>query len=61
MTPKVVGHIDLDKPKAAKAEPAKEPVEELANEPAIQPVDKPAAELRTKRRKYTRAVGRVPR
>ena len=44
MTPKVVGHIDLDKPKAAKAEPAKEPVEELANEPAIQPVDKPAAE-----------------
>ncbi len=44
MTPKVVGHIDLDKPKAAKAEPAKEHVEELANEPAIQPVDKPAAE-----------------
>ena len=44
MTPKVVGHIDLDKPKAAKAEPAKEPVEELPNEPAIQPVDKPAAE-----------------
>ena len=44
MTPKVVGHIDLDKPKAAKTEPAKEPVEELANEPAIQPVDKTAAE-----------------
>ena len=38
MTPKVVGHIDLDKPKAAKAEPAKEPAAQPAEEQVAQPV-----------------------
>ncbi|MBO4662455.1 MAG: translation initiation factor IF-2 [Bacteroidaceae bacterium] len=36
MTPKVVGHIDLDKPKAAKAEPAKEPEVQPVAEPVVE-------------------------
>ena len=43
MTPKVVGHIDLDKPKAAKAEPAKEPAAQPAEEQVAQPVAEVAA------------------
>ena len=43
MTPKVVGHIDLDKPKAAKAEPAKEPAAQPAEEHVAQPVAEVAA------------------
>ncbi len=43
MTPKVVGHIDLDKPKAAKAEPAKEPAAQPAEEYVAQPVAEVAA------------------
>ncbi len=43
MTPKVVGHIDLDKPKAAKAEPAKEPEAQPAEEHVAQPVAEVAA------------------
>ena len=38
MTPKVVGHIDLDKPKAAKAEPAEEPAAQPAEEKVAEPV-----------------------
>ena len=43
MTPKVVGHIDLDKPKAAKAEPAKEPAAQPAEKHVAQPVAEVAA------------------